>query len=79
MRFIFITPSGSTDPVECDSVRLPASDGGSCGIRPGHAEELIALGNGAVTVFLEGREVFSRDVSSGLAFVDREGVRIISE
>lgn len=78
MKLLFITPSGSTDPVECDDIRLPVSDGGTCGIRPGHAEELIALGEGNVTVFLAGREIFSRTVCSGIALVDRNGVRVIS-
>lgn len=77
MKLIVVSPAGLLAEAECDTVRLPVSDGGSCGIRPGHAPELIALGAGRVTAARAGSPVLEREIGPGVASVTPDTVTVI--
>ena len=79
IRLKILSPAGILADVTCDSVRLPVSDGGGCGIKPGHAPELISLGAGIVSASLDGKEVISREIPSGIASVMPDSVSVITE
>ena len=79
-----VTPEGINETVECDSVSLwmaPDSKGrgeGSIGIRKGHVDAVIALGNGKVEARQNGAAVFSAETEGGFATVLNDTVTVVS-
>ena len=80
-----VLPDGEELTVRCDSVRFTVPDsadgriqGGSVGIRKGHASALMAVASGAVTAFSAGKQVFSRSMGGGLATVEGDRVTILT-
>ena len=79
-----VTPEGDDRTLSCDSVILwmaPDARGkgeGSIGIRKGHTDAVIALGNGPLEAHLEGKSVFSARTEGGFATVLRDTVTVIT-
>lgn len=79
-----VTPEGTDRTMECDSITLwMAADSqgkgeGSIGIRQGHIESVIALGNGPVKANLGDKTVFSSRTSGGFATVLHNVVTVVS-
>ena len=79
-----VTPEGVDKTVACDSITLwmaPDVHGkgeGSLGIRKGHTEAVIALGEGPLSAHLEGKEVFSDRTKGGFATVLDDTVTIVT-
>ena len=78
------TPGDDDQIISCDSVTLwmaPDTRGkgeGSIGIRKGHTEAVIALGNGPLTALLGGRTVFSGQTKGGFATVLNDVINVIT-
>ncbi len=79
-----VTPEGVDQTVSCDSISLwMASDKkgigeGSIGIRKGHTDAVIALGNGNIEARLDGRTVFSAGTEGGFATVLDDIVTVVT-
>ena len=79
-----VTPEGDDRVIPCDSVTLwmaPDAKGkgeGSIGIRKGHTEAVIALGNGPLEAHLDGKSVFSARTEGGFATVLNDIVTVIT-
>ncbi len=79
-----VTPEGVNETLECDSVSLwmaPDSRGkgeGSIGIRKGHVDAVIALGNGKVEARRNGAAVFSAETEGGFATVLNNTVTVVT-
>ena len=79
-----VTPEGVNESVECDSVSLwmaPDSRGrgeGSIGIRRGHVDAVIALGNGKIEGRQNGKTVFSAETEGGFATVREDTVTVVT-
>ena len=79
-----VTPEGVNQTVDCDSVTLwMAADAngrgeGSIGIRKGHVDAIIALGNGPIEAHLNGKPVFSARCESGFATVRKDTVSVVT-
>ena len=79
-----VTPEGVNRTIECDSVTLwmaPDQKGrseGSIGIRKGHTDAVIALGNGPAQARQGDKLMFSAKTSGGFATVVRDTVTIVS-
>ncbi len=80
-----VTPTGSCDPVTCDSIHLTVSDnaqgrgGGSYGIRAGHMEALLTLDEGTVKAFLSGKKILEGKSGCGFAIVAHNAVTVVAE
>ena len=80
-----ITPSECLESIECDSVKVMITDGksnkdgGSYGIRQGHADSLLALGKGKTEAYLNSKLVFSADTSNGFARVSKGLVTVVTD
>ena len=78
------SPTGAENAVECDSVRLFAADGkdgkngGSLGIRRGHAPAMVALGDGPLLALLRGKPVYEGAFPGGIAVVERDAVTVFT-
>ena len=74
-NFKIVTPHESIGPLSCDSLKFLIADGkrdkqgGSYGIRKGHAEALFALDAGKTEAFIDGKIVFSAETDGGFAKV----------
>ncbi len=85
LQLKIITPQGSGEPIDCDSVRLTVRDGqkgrggGSYGIRRGHAQAFFSLDAGGLTASLEGKPVFQGRTGRGFATVRDDLVTVVSE
>ena len=86
ITLILTTPGGGETKITCDSVRFTVPDGekdknagGAVGIRPGHADALMAVAPCTVRAFLNGRPVLSLPVGPGLAMVTPDAVSILTE
>ena len=79
-----VTTGGDDRTIACDSVNLwmaPDTKGkgeGSFGIRKGHAEAVIALGNGPLEAHLEGKSVYSARTEGGFATILRDTVTVVT-
>lgn len=79
-----VTPDGEDREISCDSVSLwmaPDQKGrqeGSIGIRKGHTNAVIALGNGSVAALQDGKSVFSGRTEGGFATVLNNTVTVIT-
>ena len=79
-----VTPEGVDQSFDCDSVTLwmaPDAKGngeGSIGIRKGHAEAVIALGNGPLEARLSGSMVFSGISEGGFATVRSDIITVVT-
>lgn len=79
-----VTSDGVDRTVGCDSVMLwmaPDSNGkgeGFIGIRKGHVDAVIALGNGKTEARLGGELVFSAITEGGFATVQNDTVTVVS-
>ena len=79
-----VTPEGDDKMIACDSVTLwmaPDNHGkgeGSIGIRKGHTEAVIALGNGPIEAHLDGKSVFSARTEGGFTTVLNDVVTVIT-
>ena len=79
-----VTPEGEDRKFECDSISLwLAADTrergeGSMGIRKGHIESVIALGNGPLTARQDGKTVFSAQTEGGFATVLHDRVTVVT-
>ena len=80
-----VTPGNEHTEIACDSVHLIAKDGtdknggGSLGIRRHHAPALIALQDGKIGAYLNGKEIFSLDITGGIASVSEDIVTVFPE
>ncbi len=85
LTFALFSPHCEFPSVECDSVKLSIADSlsgrfsGTYGIRKGHARAVLALAPGKISVFLEGREIFSAESQGGFATVENNAVRVICD
>lgn len=85
MTLIIIAADEYKLKLECDSVRLTVSDnklgkaGGSYGIKPGHANAILALADGKTEAFLGGKCIFKADTSAGFAKIEKGTVTLITE
>lgn len=83
LTLIIITPDNKMPDIRCDSINLPVCDnkkgknGGSYGIRKGHINCLIALGEGEITAKAQSCVVFTKPCKSGIAEVNRDTVTLI--
>lgn len=83
--FSIVTPDGVNGEYSCDSVNLIMPDdkkgknGGSIGIRKGHADSVIALDKGDIIAKLEGKIIFQGQVSGGFAVVKNGNLSVIAE
>jgi len=79
-----VTPEGVNRTIPCDSVSLwmaPDSKGrgeGSIGIRKGHVDAVIALGNGKIEALEDGKPVFTARSEGGFATVRNDVVSVIT-
>ena len=79
-----VTPDGNDRMIECDSVTLwMAADTkgrqeGSIGIRKGHADAVIALGNGPLEARQDGKALFSARTEGGFATVLGNTITVIT-
>ena len=79
-----VTPEGTDKTVDCDSVILwLAADEkgrgeGSIGIRKGHTNTVIALGNGPISAGINGKAVFSGQTQGGFATVFENVVTVVT-
>ena len=84
MTLKIVTPEGIDQSVECDSVTLwmaPDRSGkgeGSIGIRHGHTDAMIALGNGRTEARLNGKPIFSAQTEGGFATVSNDTVTVVT-
>ncbi len=78
-----IDRSGNEQKIPCDSIRLYAKDdargraGGWLGIHPGHIGALIALSGAPIHAYLKGKEIFTTDISGGIASVEHDVVTLL--
>lgn len=79
-----VTPEGVDRTVDCESISLwmaPDAKGkgeGSIGIRQGHVDAVIALGNGPIEARKEGQAIFSARSEGGFATVLQDIVTIVT-
>ena len=79
-----VTPDGNDRVISCDSVTLWMSadskgrQEGSIGIRKGHTEAVIALGNGPLEAHQEGKLIFSARSEGGFATVLNDTITVIT-
>ena len=75
LKVVVTTPEGAIYSDTCDSVTLTVCDGvngnegGSYGVRKGHADAIISIANGPITVKRDGKAVFTARLSNGIAMV----------
>ena len=83
-----VTPGGGNNSgieFECDSVHLNAQEdakgnnGGSFGVRYGHADALAALQKGKVEAYLNGEIIKTIEISGGFAKIRKDSVTVITE
>lgn len=80
-----VSPRGELANLTCDSVRLMVKDnaqeqdGGWVGIRKGHVDALMALGQGAVLAFQNGQETGRFETTGGFATVKNDVVTVITQ
>ena len=80
-----VTPDGMDRTVDCDSILLwMAADTsgkgeGSIGIRQGHVNAVIALGNGPIEARLKGSKVFEAETEGGFATVMNDTVTVVTQ
>ncbi len=85
LRLTIVTPNKTAAELTCDSVRMEAQDdacgrnGGGIGIRKGHTPAMIALSEGFVTAYREGKCVFRARVKPGYATVRDNTVTVLTE
>ena len=79
-----VTPEGTDQTVDCESVILwmagdhKGKGEGSIGIRKGHTHAVIALGNGPVQAFSNGKTVFAGQTLGGFATVSKDVVTVVT-
>ena len=79
-----VTPEGVDRTVNCESISLwmaPDTKGkgeGSIGIRQGHVDAVIALGNGPIEAREAGQTIFSARSEGGFASVLKDVVTIVT-
>lgn len=75
-----ITPQGGTKNIRCDSLHLTLADGndgrdgGSFGIRKGHANSVLLLAEGVTVAIKDGEEVLRLRTGEGFATAEEDGV-----
>lgn len=80
-----ITPKGVYEKLKCDSVHFNISDnlkgknGGSYGVRSGHAKAIFSLEAGLTKAYLNGNLVFCVECGNGFATVNDNLVTLIVE
>ena len=86
LTLILTSPDRGETKIVCDSVRFSVPDGeknpnagGAVGIRPGHTDALMAVAEGRVFAFSNGKNVFSCTVGAGLAVVTGDSVSILTD
>lgn len=78
-----VTTAGEKAQVECDSIRLQIPDdekgqqGGSLGIRKGHADALLAVAPGTVKAVDHDGTLKEFSVGGGFAFVEKDVVTLL--
>ena len=84
LKLKILTPDGQKLRYSCDSAVLwmaPDEKGkgeGSIGIRSGHAESIIALGNGPLEGRLQGKVLISGKTEGGFAAVLNDKVTVVT-
>ena len=80
-----VTPSKEYCYENCDSVRLSINDGikgnegGSYGIRYGHAKALLSVAEGSISAFSNGQQILSARISSGFADVEKDSITVVAK
>lgn len=80
-----IDDDGNEQTCHCDMVKLNCKydlndkNGGSLGIKKGHAKALIALSKDNVRAFLNGEEIFKSDQLSGIAKVENNTIIVLKD
>ena len=78
-----ITPEKEYIYDDCDSVNfcvadnLKGKDGGSYGIRKGHAKAIFSLGNGKLVALKNGEAIVTANAAAGFARVDNNVITVI--
>ena len=79
-----VTPEGTDQTVDCESVILwmagdhKGKGEGSIGIRKGHTDAVIALGNGPLQALSNGKSVFSAQTQGGFAMVSHNVITVVT-
>ena len=85
LLLVLTAPGISETVMRCDAVTFTVPDGvngkngGSVGIRPGHASAMMALAPGKITAKLEGKCVLSAATSGGFVTVEPRRVTVLSD
>lgn len=85
LSLLLVSPSRSEGPLACDSVRLRTVDGqdgsggGSYGVRQGHTPAVLALAEGRIEAFQDGRRILVRHTAGGFATVEDNLVTVATE
>lgn len=74
-----VSPQGTVLEAKCDSIVLPAADGGLIGVRYGHTKAVFALSAGKIKAMLGGRTVAELSIPGGYARIERDEVSVITE
>ena len=78
-----VTPNDSIGPLSCDSLRINIAnnnkdrEGGSYGIRKGHAQATFALDSGITEALENGKTVMRAKTSRGFAKVEPSLVTLV--
>lgn len=85
LTLVIVTPEGEAARAECSHVTVYAADGadglngGSVGIRRGHAPALIALENNSRVIAKNGESCLEFTVAGGFAGVRNDAVTVVTE
>lgn len=85
LTLIIVTPSKEYCYENCDSVRLCINDGikgnegGSYGIRYGHAKALLSVAEGSISAFSNGKQILYAKISTGFADVDKGLITVVAK
>ncbi len=82
LTLIIITPDKKIPDIRCDSISIPVCDnkkgksGGLYGIRKGHIDCLIAVGEGEITAKADGNVIYKEALSGGIAQIKSNTVTL---
>ena len=85
LRLSITTPNDTETAVRCDSLRFSVPDGengkngGSIGIRCGHADALMAVAPGRIVARVGERIVLDCETTAGFAVVQNDQVTVLTD
>lgn len=85
LLLVLAAPGMPETVMRCDAVNFVVPDGvngrngGSVGIRPGHANAMMTLARGMITARLEGKCVLSAETAGGFVMVEAHRVTVLSD